>query len=122
MKGFVIDGLKIYSKNVSTGRFREEVNLDIYLKNRVEEQFLLYIKIFHYRKPCLKPWVEFFGISKQVKMVVKTINYFDSSFEYFLLSHFSKSLTPGGKIFVGYNNDEKTRKQLEFGNLQLSHG
>lgn len=91
----------------------EEENLDIFVKKEELESRLLHIKVFYSRKPYYKPWVEFFSINAQINLEGKIINYFDSIFEYELLSLFSNFLNKGGKIFIEYYNDEETRKQLE---------
>lgn len=115
VKGIKINDFIIYAKKVSKGRFLEEENLDIFVKKEELESRLLHIKIFYSRKPYYKPWVEFFSINAQINLEGKIINYFDSIFEYELLSLFSNFLNKGGKIFIEYYNDEETRKQLERG-------
>jgi len=115
IKGVVVDGLTAYAKNVSTGRFQEDVNLDVYLSGVKGEESLLYIKVFHGRKPYYRPWVEFYGISGNIKLETGLIEYFDSILEHELLSLFSQFMGPGGNIFVEYYNDEETSRQLERG-------
>ncbi|MEM2783540.1 MAG: DUF1122 family protein, partial [Nitrososphaerota archaeon] len=94
-------------------RFLEEKNLDIYVKKGILENRLLYIKVFHGRKPYYKPWIEIFGINAQIKLGEEIINYFDSIIENELLSFFSNFIKEGGKIFIEYHTDEETKKQLE---------
>ncbi|MEM1525116.1 MAG: DUF1122 family protein, partial [Nitrososphaerales archaeon] len=101
------------AKRLSKGRFKEEINLDIYLKNGNEEAPLLYVKVFYGRKPYYKPWVEFFGINDFINLGGRVFNYFDSIFEDKLLSHFSNSINLGESIYVEYYNDEETRRQLD---------
>jgi hypothetical protein len=115
IKGITINDFIIYAKRISKGRFLEEENLDICIKREKLEKHLLYIKIFHGRKPYYKPWIEFFGINTQINLGGRIINYFGSIFEYKLLSLFSKFLNKGEKIFIEYYGDEETRKQLEAG-------
>lgn len=111
IKGIAINDFKIYAKRLFKGRFKEEVNLSLYLKSGNEEDFLLYIKVFYGRKPYYKPWVEFFGINKFLNLRKQVINYFDSIFEDKLLSNFSINLE--GSIYVEYYDDEETRRQLD---------
>lgn len=113
IKGIEINDFIIYAKKVLKGRFFEEENLDIYIKKGGLEDHLLYIKVFHGRKPYYKPWIEIFNINAKINLGEKIINYFDSVFEYKLLSFFSNYLNKGGKIFIEYYEDEETRKQLE---------
>ncbi len=114
-RGVKIGGILVYAKNVSRGRFIEEVNLDIYLRAEGSEGFLLYIKVFYGRKPYYKPWVEFFGINESLEVGTRVINYYGSIYEDYLLSFFSRFIGPGEKIFVEYVDDAETRKQLEIG-------
>jgi len=115
IKGIIINDFIIYAKRISKGRFLEEENLDIYIKRERLEKHLLYIKIFHGRKPYYRPWIEFFGINTQINLGGIIINYFGSIFEHRLLLLFSKFLNKGGKIFIEYHGDEETIKQLEAG-------
>lgn len=113
--GIVIENFMVYAKRISKGRFREEVNLDIYLRGQKEEEHLLFIKVFHGRKPTYRPWVEFFGINSSVTLCGEVIDYFNSVFEDELLSLFSQFLGPAEDFYVEYYNDEETRRQLEVG-------
>jgi hypothetical protein len=113
--GFVVDNFIVYAKTVSRGRFREEVNLNVYLKEDELEDRLLDIKVFYGRPPHHAPWVEFFDIKNLVSLGGKTIEYFDSVFEDKLLSIFSQATNPGASIFVEYYEDEETRRQLGAG-------
>jgi len=98
----------IYARGVSKGRFRDEVNLDIYLRRRIEESHLLYIKVFYGRMPVYRPWVEFFSIDSDVKINGEIVDYFGSPFEDELIALFSKYIGPGGRIFIEYCNDRET--------------
>ncbi|WXG39659.1 MAG: DUF1122 family protein [Candidatus Freyarchaeum deiterrae] len=113
--GVVVGNFTVYAKTVSRGRFREEVNLDVYLKEDELETRLLVIKIFYGRLPYHTPWVELSDISSLVNLGGKTIEYFDSIFEDNLLSIFSQAIKPGASIFIEYFEDEETRRQLGAG-------
>ncbi len=106
-KGIVVSDSMIYSSKVTEGRFAEEVDLDIYLKSSAEERFLLYVKVYHGRRPYYRPWVEFFGINRAVD------TYLDSALEGALLRLFSRYIEPGGKIYVEYHHDRETSIALE---------
>ena len=40
--GIEINGFTVYAKKFATGRFKEEANLDVYLKSSIYEKQLLY--------------------------------------------------------------------------------
>ncbi len=113
--GMVINGLIVYAKKISRGRFREEVNLDLHLKKEKYEDRILDIKVFYGRPPYHTPWVEFYDIKKTISLGGEIIEYFDSILEDKLLSLFSKALKEGESIFVEYYDDEETRRQLGTG-------
>ncbi len=114
-RGVEVDEYLVYAKRVTRGRFKEEVNLDLYLKREREESFLLYAKIFYGRKPYYKPWVEIFGINDKPVIGEYVIKYFESKYEDSILSFFSKHIEAGGRIFIEYLKDYETWKQLEVG-------
>lgn len=114
-KGLQIDNQVLYGKNVLKGRFHEEVNVDLRLRKDDGEANLMFLKVFYGRPPYYKQWVEFFNIHKQVTIENAKIDYFDSLFEETLLQFFAQHIGPGEKIFVEYNNDRETKKQLELG-------
>ena len=114
-KGLSIDDILIYTKNASGGRFLEELNLDIYLKKATEETFLMYMKVFLGRKPYCRQWVELFNIKNNMDGITDTIEYFGSHVEIALISLVAKFIEPGGKIFIEYENDLETKKQLNAG-------
>jgi len=114
-KGIPLGDYTIYAKKSASGRFPEEVDLQIYLRKQDEETHLLFIKLFGGRRPAYRPWVELFSIKDSLRLKEEVIDYFDSIFEDELLSLISRFLEPGGAIYVEYYHDEETRKQLELG-------
>ncbi|MFB0562405.1 MAG: DUF1122 family protein [Candidatus Lokiarchaeia archaeon] len=115
IKGIIVEDFTIYAKRVSKGRFREEVNLDLYLKKDELEERVVDIKVFYGRPPYHTPWVEFYDINNPIRIGDKTIEYFDSVFEDKLLSLFSQELGETSSIFVEYFDDEETNRQLVAG-------
>ena len=57
------------------------------MKSDTQEKQLLDIKIYYGFKPYYRPWVEFSNITHILKLG-KTIEYFDSKFEDYLLEYF----------------------------------
>ncbi len=112
INGIIINDLHIYAKHIFKGRFSEETNLNIYIKQSTSEHFLLSAKIFHGRKPYYKPWIEIFNINDKIIINNKTLIYFDSNIEDTLLSFFSQLLNPGESIYIEYYNDLETKEQL----------
>ncbi|MEM2778639.1 MAG: DUF1122 family protein, partial [Candidatus Jordarchaeales archaeon] len=95
-EGIDVSGFTIKAGKVSRGRFKEEVNLDIYLSGEGGAALLLYVKAFYGRWPHYYPWVELFGFRRNVSVGGSTVKYFDSVFEDTLLSLFGGALEPGG--------------------------
>jgi len=111
--GIEINGFTVYAKKFATGRFKEEANLDVYLKSSIYEKQLLYIKVYYGLEPYYRPWVEFSNINSRIKLGA-TIEYFDSKIEEHLLDLFSCSLGKAGKIYVEYNDDRETSYGLTY--------
>lgn len=108
-----INDLTMHAKKFGRGRFKEETNLNVYLKRDTQEKQLLNIKIYYGLKPYYRPWVEFSNITNIIKLG-KTIKYFDSIIEDNLLKLFSNYLRSGEKIYVEYNNDIETSFGLTY--------
>jgi len=114
VKGIEINGIRAYAKKITTGRFKDEVNLGIYGKEDSEEKFLLYVKVYYGREPYYRPWVEFFSINSHIGLK-KSIEFFDSLIEENLLGFFSGPLGPGSKIYIEYLSDRETSYGLMHG-------
>ncbi|MEM3588064.1 MAG: DUF1122 family protein [Candidatus Jordarchaeaceae archaeon] len=115
IKGVLVDDYTIYAKGISRGRFREEINMSLYVRQGEFENYVMDIKVFYGRPPYYSPWVEFFNISNVLKFDNQITEYFDSVIEDKLLSIFSQPLKERESIFVEYYEDEETRRQLGAG-------
>jgi len=114
IKGIEINTVRAYAKKVTAGRFKEEVNLSIFLKENNEEEYLFSAKVYYGNEPFYLPWVEIFSIRNHVPLKTP-VEYFDSVIEEILLKVFSKPLGPGGKIYVEYHTDRETSYGLMHG-------
>ncbi|MEX2722812.1 MAG: DUF1122 family protein [Candidatus Freyarchaeota archaeon] len=115
VEGLSVEGFQVYCKKVSKGRFREEENLEIYVKKEASESRLLDVKVFYGRPPYHTPWVEFFNIRTPIILGGETLEFFGSPVEGELLTVFSQALGEGECIFVEYYEDGETSKQLGAG-------
>jgi hypothetical protein len=114
-KGVHASDYEVYIHAVTPGRFREENDMDLYVRNGTAETHLLYVKVFHGRKPWYRPWLELFGISAEVTLNRTTVRYFESALEHTLLATFASALDDGENVFVDYHNDIETKRQLTAG-------
>ncbi len=114
-RGIHIADFELYTHAVTPGRFREENDLDLYVRNGTSEAHMLFAKVFRGRKPWYKPWFELFGIDATVALNSTAVPYFDSLLEQSLLTVFASALDPGENIFVDYHNDTETKNQLTAG-------
>lgn len=114
-KGISVAGHCLFVKQITPGRFKEEEDLDMYISNNRHEMHLLYAKVFTGRKPHYRPWIELFGINSSVMLGDDTIEYFGSELERTLLSAFASALGAGESMFVDYQQDNETQKQLADG-------
>jgi len=113
--GIHVDRHTIYIYKTFKGRFREEQDFEIHVRNNGAETHLLYAKVFHGRPPEYSPWVELYEINERIRLGGRTTSYFDSPFEESILKLFADSLAAGAKMFVEYYNDGETKAQLETG-------
>jgi len=67
-RGIHITDFELYTHAVTPGRFREENDLDVYVRNGTSEAHMLFAKVFRGRKPWYKPWFELFGIDATVTL------------------------------------------------------
>lgn len=114
-RGLSITDYMVFARHVMRGRFREELDLDVYLKKDSDQAHLLYLKLFQGRQPHYKPWIELFGLQEKIQIGNIAIDYFDSQFENALLQHIAQFVDHGENIFVDYHQDRETQKQLELG-------
>jgi len=114
-QGIAVDGLTVYAKTITVGRFIEESNVHIYVRSAGNEAYLMMAKIFRGRKPHYLPWVELFSIGTPLHVGGYTLYYFDSSIEDCLLTFFGNFLDPAGRIFIEYVSDEETFLALQSG-------
>ncbi len=103
LKGLNMEEKKLKIEKLSDGRFKEEENFLFYSNGEP----LFNCKIFYGRKPYYREWSEIFGVRNK--------NYFGSILEERIVNLFYEYLEPGGRIFIEYEIDEETFKELEKG-------
>ena len=111
--GVTLNSLRIFAEILPRARFREEVNLDLYIRDQEKNNHLMYVKLFKGRPPHYKPWIELFDIQPEIKMKSKIVSYFNSLIEQGILTFFSEALLPGQNLFVEYYRDTETLYQLQ---------
>ncbi len=109
------DGLIFQAREIRPGRFREEVDFNLCMKENEYETEILSVKLFEGRRPHYRAWVELFNINNHLEHGHSTIEYFDSRAEERILKFFAECLEPGEKIFVEYINDYETASALHAG-------
>jgi hypothetical protein len=109
-----VDNFQIKIKELTKGRFIEETNFKIYLKNTkgtLSSNPVMYGKYFSGRKKFYLPWIEVYFVDK-----IKFESY-EEWLSYEILERLFKELStllpPGGKLMVPYifhDTDEALRK------------
>lgn len=113
-EGINIDKYTLFTNEQTPGRFSEEINLDIYIAHSEQHHHLLYLAIYLGNPPHYKPWAEFHNINNELKLD-NNRHYFGSPIEEKILSLFSQSLGPAGKIYIEYDEDQETAQGLSIG-------
>jgi len=120
----LIDGIKkgiekndssLQGKNFEKGRIRNQEYFDLYMKKRDVEKRLMRMSIYKGEEPYYQPWVEMFSIKSSLMFDKKRFNYFDSKVEAELLDFFTPRMVQGSRIFIEYQHDKKTMKELSLG-------
>jgi len=109
-----VDNFQIKVKELFMGRFVEETNFKIYLKNTkgmLSVKPVMYGKYFSGRKKFYRPWIEVYFVSKiEFESFEELLSY--ETLEK-LFKELSKLLPPGGKLMVPYiyhDTDDALRK------------
>lgn len=95
-KGIMVGEYLVYAKRVAKGRFKEEVNLDLYLKKR-RGDLSSSTRRFSTGEANYRPWVELFGINDKLVIGKYVIKYFESKYKDVILSFFSKHIEAGAE-------------------------
>lgn len=109
-----VDKFQIKLKELSNGRFVEETNFKIYLKNTkgtLSSNPVMHGKYFSGRKRFYRPWIEVYFVDKiKFESDEELLSY--GTLEK-LFKELSKLLPPGGKLMIPYiyhNTDNALRK------------
>ncbi len=113
--GVLIIDDTVYTETPMRGRFKEEIDLDVFLKKDGDKAHLFYLKIFYGRRPYYRPWIELYGLNATIHLRNTDIDYFNSPLEMNVLQYLTNCIGAGENIFVDYYMDLETRKQLETG-------
>ncbi len=106
-KGLKFKDFYIFADRISSGRFPEEYNIDVFLRKDKKVFFILSLKYFEGRKPFYRKWIEIFNISE---------SFFNSEIEDFFLEFISRDIKGGEKIYIEYIRDKETYDFLFKGN------
>ena len=116
--GKKLDGYILHVDNISSGRFIEETNFELYLKltdGEISENLVVKGKYFSGRGELYKPWLEIYYEPLVKFKSSKIVDLSDRGLDEKLFKHLSTLLTPGSHIMVVYSNHEDTKKGLERG-------
>ncbi len=105
----------LFGRNFEEGRIREQKYFDLQLEMDGEEKRLMRISIYKGKEPYYKPWIEMFSIRNSLNFGEERFSYFDSKVEKELLDIFASHMDEGGRIFVEYQNDKISMRELSSG-------
>lgn len=108
-EGFVVGNI-IVKGRIWRGRFPEEYNIEAIVESIECRGPLFHVKVFTGRPPYYKPWVEIHSILSSACGVT-----FGGMVEDAVLDLLSAHASPGGRVFVEYEWDPVTIKELESG-------
>ncbi len=105
----------LQGKNFEDGRIKNQEYFDLYLKIKDQEKRLMRVSIYKGEEPYYQPWVEMFSIKDSIMFGREKFNYFDSEVEDELLDLLTSNMEEGSRIFIEYQHDKITMKQLSSG-------
>jgi len=105
----------ITGKNFEDGRIKDQKYFDLYLKINNEEKRLMKVSIYKGKKPYYQPWVEMFSIKDPIMFGREKFHYFGSKVEDELLDILTSNMEEGSRVFIEYQHDKTTMKQLSLG-------
>lgn len=114
-KGIQKPYFSFYGKNFEEGRISDQEYFDLYLNKKDEEKRLMRVSIYSGKKPYYNPWVEMFSIKDVLTFHVERFEYFGSNIEDEVLDIFTSPMEEGGRIFIEYQQDKETMKELSKG-------
>lgn len=105
--GFSIDSFSLQGR-VWKGRFPEETNIEVFIEKDNCRNSLFHMKVFRGRLPLYRPWIEIHTILSSACGVT-----FDGLVEDTVLDLLSIYTGPGGRVFIEYEWDPVTMRELE---------
>ncbi|MEF8873874.1 MAG: DUF1122 family protein [Candidatus Thermoplasmatota archaeon] len=114
-KGARVKEFTVLGEEFREGRMSRQKYFDLNLRLGEEKKKLMQLSVYHGKPPHYKPWIELFSIDPKLIFEEKTIHFFGSDIETFILNTFSDSLGDGGRIFIEYQHDKSTREELSVG-------
>lgn len=111
--GSMAGSYSIVLRDTTEGRFAEETNFELYLKNKQEiisEYPVIIGKYYSGRGKYYRPWIEF-SFSEKSTFGSEEIIFSDEALTD-IFQNISEIIPPGGWIYVIYENHEKTMNQL----------
>ncbi len=113
-----MNGYVLHVDNVSKGRFREEINFELYLKTvdgEISINPVVSGKYFSGRGKFYKPWLDIYYDNLIKFKSSKIVDLSKRGLDKKLFKHLSRLLPPGGHIMVAYPNHGETKIGLEHG-------
>jgi len=114
-EGIQKNDFSFHGKNFEEGRIKNQEYFDLYMKKKGVEKRLMRISIYKGKKPYYQPWVEMFSIKSSLMFDKERFYYFDSKIEEELLDFLTSQMGEGSRIFIEYQYDKKTMKELSRG-------
>ena len=118
INGKRINGYVLRIRNVSNGRFAEEINFELYLEKSGKEasaEPVIKGKYFSGRGEFYKPWLEVYYLDRMKFKSSIELCLSESGLDEKIFRYLLDFLPPGSHIMVIYLNHEETRKGLELG-------
>ncbi len=114
-EGIDLENLRIHGKSFKKGRMAHHEYFFLTVETDEESKRLMRVSLYHGDPPHYHPWIELFGITPELTIGDKKIDFFDSELEDAILDLFSRPLGKGGRIFIEYYDDPETRNMLSVG-------
>lgn len=107
--------LTLSADNIEEGRIKDQYYFELSVRKKEKKRNLMKFSVYEGKSPNYKPWIEMFGINRELSIENFHLKYFDSDIETKILDITGDILADGSRVFIEYQHDKDTKEELNKG-------